>query len=320
MTDGPKALNLEQSFAGVDTKRLCDDCTLSWLEGRNNRPAMTRREARLQRRKDVKMFRRHGKTLPRVLRLARSIEACRPGWRCMNPACIECGRWVQRRFVSAGDRLLRNSSLKVLAVSIVWRGARIAEGELSEEPDVFRPLWRQLRGALRAAGIRQAFGAFDISANEHAEGRFAPHYRPHAYIFIPAKQFVRGEGVFRTHFPPSATVRRPVVAKPFDGSLRGLAYAHKTGFQRRITLPRVRLPDGEVKRRNTRDRPLRARQKLEIALALDRIGLEGRIFLHGLRISRADGGFRFVRAAPKEPLQPPPQLRGRRDRPDNDTS
>jgi hypothetical protein len=93
------------------------------------------------------------------------------------------------------------------------------------------------------------------------------------------------------------------VAKPFDGSLRGLAYAHKTGFQRRVTLPRVQLPDGEVKRRNTRNRPLRARQKLEIALALDRIGLEGRIFLYGLRIGAADGRFRFVRATPKEPPQ-----------------
>jgi hypothetical protein len=274
-----------------------------WLEGRNDRPAMTPREAWIQRRKDVKMLRRHGKALARVLELARSIEACRPGWRCMGPGCIECARATQRLFVTAGECLLSRSDIDVLAVSVVWKAAGIAEGELSDEPDVFRPLRRQLRKALRAARIRQAFGGFDISANEHAEGRFAPHYRPHAYIFVPAKQFARGEGVFRSYFPPSATVRRPVVAKPFDGSLRGLAYAHKTGFQRRVTLPRVQLPDGEVKRRNTRNRPLRARQKLEIALALDRIGLEGRIFLYGLRIGAADGRFRFVRATPKEPPQ-----------------
>ena len=311
--DGQKALNLERSFAGVETKRWCGDSTLSWLEGRNNRPAMTSREARIQRPKDVKMLRRHGKGSPRILKLASSIEACGPGRSCMNPACIECRAGVQRRFVSAGDRLLSRSSVDVVAVSVVWRGARIAEGELSDEPDVFRPIRRQLDRALGAAGIRQAFGGFDISANEHAEGRFAPHYRPHAYIFIPAKQFARGEGVFRSYFPPSATVRRPVVAKPFDCSLRGLAYAHKTGFQRRVTLPRAHLPNGEVKRRNTRDRPLRASQKLEIALALDRIGLEGRIFLYGLRLSREDGGFRFVRAKPKEPSKHSPRPRERRD-------
>jgi hypothetical protein len=73
-----------------------------------------------------------------------------------------------------------------------------------------------------------------------------------------------------------------------------------------VTLPRERLPDGEIKRRNTRDRPLRARQKLEIALALDRIGPEGRIFLHGLQIRRVGAEFWIENATSPESQQRPP--------------
>ena len=101
---------------------------------------------------------------------------------------------------------------------------------------------------------------------------------------MPASQFARGERSFAI-FSPSKTVRAgPVFAKSFDGDLRGLAYAVKTGFVRRISLPRQPLADGSVTRRNTRDRPLLGRQRVELALALDRVGLGARIFLHGLRI------------------------------------
>jgi hypothetical protein len=44
-----------------------------------------------------------------------------------------------------------------------------------------------------------------------------------------------------------------------------------------------------VKRRNTRHRALLARQKLELALALDRIGLNSRMFFFGLRLADVNG-------------------------------
>ena len=72
--------------------------------------------------------------------------------------------------------------------------------------------------------------------------------------------------------------------KAFDGNRRGLAYALKGDFERRISLPREVQPDETVKRRNTRHRTLLARQKLELALALDRIGLDARMFFFGLRL------------------------------------
>jgi len=296
--NGSDTLAIRNCLGGPDVERWYGDGPPHWRQGRGNRPAMTSDEARAQRRRDVKMLRRHGKGDPQALDLADAIAACRPGRRCGRAGCMECKRATQRLFVEASDQLLRRSSVRVLAVSVVPRGAGAFEGDLSLDADMFGRLSRQIARALRAAGVRQAFGGLDVSANEHDAGRFAPHYRPHAYLFVPASQFVRSEAVFREFFPVSEAVRRPVVAKAFNGRRGGLAYALKTEFQRRVTLPRATLPGGEVKRRNTRDRPLRARQKLELALALDRVGLGARIFLHGLRMAWTDGGIRFVGRAP----------------------
>lgn len=150
--------------------------------------------------------------------------------------------------------------------------------------------------------MRQAIGGFDVSANEHAEQCFAPHYRPHAWIIVPVSQIARGEKAFRECFPASRTVRRPVRLQKFDGDLRGLAYAVKTDFVRRISLSRQTLADGSVTRRNTRDRPLLGRQRVEMALALDRAGLGARIFLHGLRMVKTPDGARILRSeATKRP-------------------
>jgi hypothetical protein len=49
-----------------------------------------------------------------------------------------------------------------------------------------------------------------VSEEINDADRFAPHYRPHAYLFVPASQFARGEAVFREFFPVSEAVRRPV--------------------------------------------------------------------------------------------------------------
>jgi hypothetical protein len=270
---------------------------------------MSQHEATEQRQRDVKMLRRHCKGNPRGLRLGNLIGTCEPHYRCLSGACIECNRATQRLFVEASETLLRGSSVSVTAISIVFRTAWVPQGGLINPSDLFEPLSRRLREALQSAGIRQAFGGFDVSANEHARRGFSPHYRPHAYLFIPTKQFKRAERKFRVLFPTSDAVRRPVVAHDFDGRRKGLAYALKRDFQRRVTLPRQRLSNGLVKRRNTRDRPLRALQKVELGLVLNQLGLGARLFLHGLQIVPARDKIRIVQSALKPPyLGRPPVL------------
>ena len=285
---------LSRILSSPTGRRWFGDGAPTWNQGRGEKPAKTGEEAEGERRQLVKAFRRHGKSNVAALRLAERIAACRAGRRCLSGACPECMRATQRFFVRAGADMLARSGVSTVAVSVVFSGAGIAEDDLARELDLFGRLSRRLREALRKAGVRQAVGGFDISANEHAEQRFAPHYRPHAWIIAPASQMARGEKAFREYFPASRTVRRPVRVQEFDGDLRGLAYAVKTDFVRRISLPRKPLADAGVTRRNTRDRPLLGRQRVELALALDRVGLGARIFLHGLRIVTTPDSVRIV--------------------------
>jgi len=268
---------------------------------------MTAKEAEVRRRQTVKLLRRHGKSDPAAMMLAAKLDSCRPRQRCLSVACPACRRAEQRVFVAAGEQLMsRSKQMGVTVISVVYFDARIPDRGLAKVPSLFGRVAHYLREALIQAGVRQAIGGFDVSANEDAAVGFAPHYRPHAWLFIPTPQIARCESVFRQHFPPSATVRRPVVMKTFDGDRGGLAYALKGDFERRISLPREVQPDETVKRRNTRHRALLARQKLELALALDRVSLDARMLFLGLRLVNVNGEpiIRHIGPATTEPARP----------------
>ena len=153
--------------------------------------------------------------------------------------------------------------------------------------NAFTEIGKQLILAFKAANITHALGGFDISINEHLTGDFAPHWRPHAWIFIKSRELTKkAERRLRKHFPADPLlIPKPVMIKRFNRSLTAIAYALKGDFQRRVTLPKNTNRDGSTKkRRNVRYRPLRAKQKLELLMMLDRIGLESRVFLYGVEV------------------------------------
>ena len=115
--------------AGID-ERWFGDGAPYWLEGRLDLASKTSGEARQQRRRDVKVLRRHAKADPAALTLARTMEACRPEQRC--GACAECKRARQRAFVAAGARVLSRGSLKVMALSVVLAYQAVRVGHLGD--------------------------------------------------------------------------------------------------------------------------------------------------------------------------------------------
>jgi hypothetical protein len=257
----------------------------TWKQGKKKKAAKTSRQAEMQRRKLIKVLRRHGKGIKSALQLADLLESCREDRRCLSAACPECSRAFQRWFVSVADSVVWAKG-DWWVVSVVWRDHRFEEGKLAADL-LFQPLRHQLHFALTAAGIRQGIGGFDISMNEHVNSKFAPHWRPHAWVFVATKDPKGLKVCLKKEFPASKQVRRPVQVVPFDYSLTGLAYAMKTDFSRRVSLPRK---NGLLMiRRNTRNRPLRSMQKVELALALHRAGLVDRVFqLGGISILDAD--------------------------------
>jgi hypothetical protein len=270
---------------GPTSCRWYADGEPTWKQGRQRKPAKTSKQARKERRKRVKVLRRHGKGNDSALRLADILENCSKKHRCLSGACPVCSRAFQRLFVSAASSVvLRKKHWH--AVSFVWREHRFAEGNLDPNT-MFERLRRHIRLTLKAAGIRQAVGGFDISMNEHQDGKFVPHWRPHAWILISTKDPESLRNHLKIKFPASKRVRRPLRIVRYDGSPTGLAYALKNDFSRRVSLPRKKTALMTT-RRNTRNRPLRSMQKVEVALALHQAGLADRVFQLG-GISILDG-------------------------------
>ena len=264
---------------GPTGRRWYADGAPAWKQGKHGKPAKTSKQARAERRKLVKVLRRHGKGNGSALRLANILESCCKKHRCLSGACPVCSRAFQRWFVNASSSFVSQNK-HWYVISLVWREHRFAEENLDPNT-MFQRLRSHLRVSMKVAGIRQAIGGFDLSLNEHQDGKFIPHWRPHAWILISTKDPRRLRNHLKTRFPPSKRVRRPLRIVRYDGSPTALAYALKGDFSRRVSLPRKRKSDATTTRRNTRNRPLRSTQKLELALALHRAGLADRVFQFG---------------------------------------
>jgi hypothetical protein len=88
-------------------------------------------------------------------------------------------------------------------------------------------------------------------------------------FFVSRREMERKEKTFRAWFPSSLETPRPVRMQRFDGDARGIAYALKPDFYRRISLaPRI-PPSGERSTFGTRKKPIGGEKRIELALALD---------------------------------------------------
>jgi hypothetical protein len=133
--------------------------------------------------------------------------------------------------------------------------------------------------------------------NEHETRDFPPHWKPHAWLFIPISKFYGYK--LRPHFPKDKnTVPRPLVKYLWDGNPSAIAYALKGNFQRRTTLGSRVNSVGFRTRRNVRYRNLRPKQKVELLIAMNRMGLRGRVFLKGAKMAEVDGNVKIRKLAP----------------------
>jgi len=233
------------------------------------------------------------------LALASMLDACRSRRPCLSGACPPCTCAAQRMFVHATRKFFEPPLGHFLAVYIVWRKSLIDCTHLAAE-DLYGPTRRRLRRAL--ADIRvPAFGGFDISLNEHEARRFAPHWAPHVLIFAPTKLSGRREERLREWFLGDARTPRPILIKRFDGRRVGRAYALKPDFGRRISLKPRLSADGSRSTFSTRSKPIFGRERVDLALALDRAGLDSRLFLWGYQLVQFRGDVEIVRISPPGP-------------------
>jgi hypothetical protein len=100
-----------------------------WKEGKNQRPCMSAEEAAVQRKRAIRLLKRHG-TSRRAHRVRRRLESCQPAHRCLSGACPECQRALQRWFVLQANEMLQAENRQLRIISVVPLTC-IPEGELS---------------------------------------------------------------------------------------------------------------------------------------------------------------------------------------------
>ena len=211
----------------------------------------------------------------------------------LSGACPACARATQRLFVHACRNLFDGHGEDMVTVNIICHWAGIDRGRLADHDDLFEETRGRLGDALADVAVR-AVGGFDVSLNTHESDAFEPYWSPHVLIAAPARRLLRLGQDFREWFPAGDDTPRPVRMSKFDGEARGFAYALKPDFHRRISLEPRLLADGSRSTFGTRNKPIGGANRVELALALDRAGLDARLFMRGYQLVTSGGDVEIV--------------------------
>jgi hypothetical protein len=173
-------------------------------------------------------------------------------------------------------------------VSIISCNDRTAEGRLL----TFDPtnMLRSLADKVRSAdGLTWMIGAVDLSLNDDTQKGLGICWQPQIYA-IARLADADGKGSFeilRKSYTADKTAHRPVQVKPFDGSVKAIAYAYKPDFLLRIAYQKeVGPPEKRRKCWHTRKVSLRPGEHVQAMLWMHKNGLAGRLFLKGIRMTR----------------------------------
>jgi hypothetical protein len=246
--------------------------------------APTSKDAKKARRSYVKRLRRFARQFPEAKKLAKILAGCKRRRRCMSGACPECGRVFQRWFVS--QVLVANADLEDLnSISIVFLNHRTAEDQLASLDTT--KMKRSVSEAIKDAdGLIWMAGGVDLSLNDETQKNNGIAWQPQLYAIAHA-DIGKLSKALRNTYSPTKTAPKPVQIKECDGTETAVSYAFKTEFVRRITY-RTEVGPSENRRKcwHTRKVSLRPSEHVQAMLWMHKIGLGGRLFLRGLRMTR----------------------------------
>ena len=150
---------------------------------------------------------------------------------------------------------------------------------------------RRTKDKIGHAGIPTFIGAVDWSFNE-VKGKNRKRWSRHLHGVIPERGTDAYLKALKKQFPKSRDVRKAVHIVPWDGDRKAVRYLMKQPTKRRISFMGKRFDKESGKHRKCRDtdkQPLRSRERLELLLHLDEIGIAGRLFLKGVQFINLKG-------------------------------
>jgi len=249
--------------------------------------APTSNDAKKARKSYIKRLRRFAHQFPEAKKLANVLARCKRRRHCMSGACPECGRAFQRWFVSQVEALTGNADPNNLnSTSIVFLNHRTAEDKLAalDATGMKRSISETIKDA---DGLRWMAGGIDLSLNDDWQKNQGIAWQPQFYGLADVTNVGSLSNLLRGTYSPTKKAPRPVQIKKCDGSTKVISYALKTDFVRRIAYrTEVGPPERRRKCWHTRKVSLRASEHVQAMLWMHKIGLAGRLFLHGVRMTR----------------------------------
>jgi hypothetical protein len=233
----------------------------------------------------IKILRKYHDTHPQAETVADRLEECERGTRCLSGACPECAHLLQRWLVRKSQRFialyLQKPETDLIALSIIPAKSVARSGKLEKICVV--NCQRRLKYALQQTGIKVAIGGMDFSFNEDEHGKYRPFWSQHYYLITCARDADELRKALKAFFPKTKAIPRPVKKSLFENKARRRSYALKTIFKRRIGYTAIKIDRSGEKRkcRNTSRDRLRSRERFELFIYLNKIGLAQRVVFFG---------------------------------------
>jgi hypothetical protein len=194
----------------------------------------------------------------------------------------------------------RDGNPELVAVSIVFPDGGAQPGRL-DGLDVVNIRRRFTDAVTAIGGIEWMVAGFDVSLNDDTAKHLGLRWQLQLYGTAKVKDRKAFSKGLRERYLPSAAIRRPVQIKPSDGSNKAISYGFKTDFVRRVSYwAKSELRGKRRKCWRTRKVSLRAREHIELLRWLDKVGLAGRLYLRGVRMTRTAGGVTLVEIKKRE--------------------
>ena len=284
----------------LSDERWYQDGSPSWPK------APTANDAETERTSCVKRLRRFASEYPRAKRVAHRLENCEPHDRCMSGGCPSCLRAFQRWLVAETRQLAKQSkdqdADKLVAASVVFPDDRAPKKQL-QKLDTLKTR-RAFADAIREQEIvrrpkelvQWVVGRNSTSALTTTPQRTWARLGSSNYTELPwsrRKMLSLLHFAFIISLPKSYGVPSRL---NYPTALRRRSRTDsKTQFVRRTAYWGKASPRSERgKCWQTRKVSLKPEEHVECLLWLDRIGIAGRLYLRGVRMTRTQNGVRLV--------------------------
>ena len=244
-----------------------------------------------------KHMRRVVKQADKARALAASVGRCRRGRRCLSPACPQCAQAAQALLASIAKKFVRehDDECFIAFVTVIPRNSLVRKGALHAFN--LANFKRRVRDGFVKPSALWAIGSVDFTLNERQYGSRELNWLPHVHLIVATYNIDVLARDLRAAFPRSDHAPRPVMVKEWDGDARVFEYIFKANFSRRISIEKTQRFNKKTGKnracRGTTYGRLRVSERIELALYLDAVGLDGRLLFRNARLYRTEKSVRI---------------------------